>query len=133
MAIILAYPTVAAPTVQIILPDVEQLPASRPVRMRQVVHETDSGAIIVYSIGNPAVSVFSVHLYPLTIAQVADIQEFFRYDLPAVGVGGRAKVWQFQDSHGVVMNVRFAQDVIEPIQQSPATWAVSLTLRQEVS
>ncbi|GAB0057415.1 hypothetical protein SIID45300_01743 [Candidatus Magnetaquicoccaceae bacterium FCR-1] len=133
MSILLAYPSVAAPTAQVMLPDVEQLPASRPVRMRQTALETDSGVVSVYSIGNPAIGVFNLHLYPLTLSQAAAIVSFFRYDIANVGVGGRSKVWQLQDTSGTVYNVRFAQDTLEPMQQTPTTWSVTLTLRQEVS
>ncbi|MBF0192265.1 MAG: hypothetical protein HQL99_14160 [Magnetococcales bacterium] len=131
MVITLAYPSIASPTAQVVLPDVEQLPASRPVRMRQIVMETDAGAVVVYSVGNPSVGVFTVSLYPLTEAQAAAVKTFFASPSANAGVNGRAKSWQFRDSRGVVTTVRFAQDVLEPMQRTPNTWAVSLVLREE--
>ncbi|MBF0212280.1 MAG: hypothetical protein HQM00_01810 [Magnetococcales bacterium] len=131
MAIRLAYPTIAAPSCQVVLPDVEQLPASRPVRMRQTVLETDSGAAVVYTIGPPSVTVFTVTLYPLSATQADAIKSFFSSSSPAAGVNGRANAWQFQDSRGAIMTVRFVQDVLEPLQRSPNSWSVALTLRQE--
>ena len=44
--ITLAWPTVADPTVLIALPDVEKLPLSRPIRMKQAALETDGGGVV---------------------------------------------------------------------------------------
>ncbi len=52
MAITLAYPSLAAPSGSVVLPDVENLPSSRPVRVQQSVLETDAGGQIVIDHGN---------------------------------------------------------------------------------
>lgn len=127
MAITLACPILTS-SCRVVLPDVEQLPASRPVRTRQNVFETDAGEIAVYTVGASSVSVFNLILYPLTFAEAEAIKSFFA-SAPPFGVSGRAKTWQLQDSRGEVYTVRFQQDVIEPIQKSPNSWSVHLTVR----
>ncbi len=128
----LGFPTITAPTILVQLPDVEQLPRSRPVRVRQSVMESDAGAIIVYEIGKTAITIFTVDLYPLSTTHAQAIKQFFQSANPAVGVNGRANTFEFQDSTGSPLTVRFAQDVLEPKQITPNSWSVSLTLREEI-
>lgn len=127
--IILAYPDLAAATTQVQLPDVEQLPRSQPVRVRQNVFETDAGIVVVYDFGSQT-STFNVVLKPLSKTQAEAILAFFRLPIGSGGVNGRAGEWQLQDSTGVTSNIRFAQDVLEIQQLTANSWAVSLTLQK---
>lgn len=120
MSITLAHPTLAAPTTEIILPDIEQLPSRRPVRKFQSIFETDAGETVVYDLGDNR-SVFSINLYPLSKSQADAIQAF--YDTT---VNGQAETWQLRDSLGREYSLRFAQDVIEPVQQSINAYALTL-------
>jgi hypothetical protein len=127
----LAYPNIAAPTTLITLPDVEKLPLSRPVRLKQSAIETDGGELVVMDFGKK-VSVFTVSLYPLSKANADAIMDFFQNPTGSGGVNGRVAAWQFQDSSTTIHDVRFSQDVMETQQVTPATWRVMLTLRQVI-
>ncbi|MBF0339786.1 MAG: hypothetical protein HQL95_02330 [Magnetococcales bacterium] len=130
--ILLSSPTITSPIAQVELPDVEQMPASRPIRKRQLVLETDAGIVTTYEVGNATIGVFTMTLYPLSRDDAAAIYRFFSSADETVGVNGRAKTWQLRDSWGARLTVRFAQDVLEPIQRTPRTWQVSITLRQVI-
>jgi len=123
MSIILAYPDLFNPTVEIILPDCEKLPSSRPTRKLQAVFETDAGTSVVYDF-QASRSVFTLQLYPLSAAHITAIQSLFNDT-----VNAQAITWWLQDSFGNEYNVRFAQDVIEPMQRGVNAYAVTLTLR----
>jgi len=123
MSIILAYPDLFNPTVEIVLPDCEQLPSSRPTRKLQSVFETDAGTTVVYDFGASR-SVFTLQLYPLSTAHVTAIQSFFNDT-----VNAQATPWWLQDSFKNEYNVRFAQDVIEPMQRGVNAYAMTLTVR----
>ncbi|OOZ37447.1 hypothetical protein [Solemya velesiana gill symbiont] len=123
MSIVLAYPTLVAPTTEITLPDIEQLPSSRPVCKFQSVFETDAGETVVYDLGDNR-SVFSLNLYPLSQSQADAIKAFYE-----TIVNGQAISWQLRDSLGREYTVRFAQDVIEPVQQGVNAYALSITVR----
>lgn len=129
MSIILAYPSISAPQVSVVLPDCEQLPVSRPRRKYQQQFETDAGSVIVYDFGGSSRS-FSLSLYPLSQSQAAAIEDFFYKPLGGGGVNGRAGTWQLQDSLGRTYTVRFAQDVMEPQQRGPSAWDVAITVRE---
>ncbi|WP_167631557.1 hypothetical protein [Mariprofundus ferrooxydans] len=127
MSIILACPTLASPTAQVILPDVEKLPRSRPVRGRQNVFTTDAEVDVVYDFGGNT-EVFSMQLGPLSSTDAAAVKAFFTNPAPT-GVNKRALAWQLQDSDGITYNVTFAQDVMEP-QEIGVSWHnVSLTMK----
>jgi len=129
MSITLAYPTLASPTVSVVLPDVEQLPRQRPRRRLQRQLETDAGEEIVYDFGG-SVRQFSLRLYPLSAADAQAVESFFTNAIGSGGVNGRVGVWQLEDSIGTTYTVRFAQDVIEPVQRGPATYELTLTVRE---
>jgi len=123
MSIILAYPDLFIPTVEIVLPDCEQLPSSRPTRKLQTVFETDAGETVVYDF-QASRSVFTLQLYPLSADHVTAIQSFFNDT-----VNAQAITWELQDSKGNEYKVRFAQDVIEPMQRGVSAYAMTLTVR----
>ena len=123
MSIILAWPDLFNPAVEVVLPDVEQLPSSRPTRRLQAVYETDGGATVVYDFSADR-SVYTLQLYPLSAAHVNAIQSFFKDT-----VNAQAVAWWLQDSFGNEYNVRFAQDAIEPMQRGVSSYAVTLTMR----
>ena len=129
--ITLAYPTIAAPTVSVSLPDVERLPLSRPLRLRQRILETDAGDIIVYDFGAQN-STFTVRVSPISKTDADAIMAFFKNPIGSGGVNGRAAMFEFKDTAAVTRTVRFAMDVLQPQQRSPNAWDVSLTLREEI-
>jgi len=127
MLITLAFPTLAAPTALVSLPDVEHLPRSRPVRRFQTAFRTDAGADVIYDFGGKS-EVFTMKLSPLSKVHADAVRAFFDNASPN-GVDGRASTFQVQDSDGIIYTVRFAQDVMEP-QQIGVSWnEVSLTLK----
>ncbi len=128
MTIKLAYPTVASPTALVTLDDVENFPSSRPRRKLQRVFDTDAGSQVVYDYGDEN-RTFSITLYPLTTAEAGEIEDFFRLAEGSGGVNGRAGEWQFYDTLGDTYDVRFAQDVIDPIQVNSGIWRASITMR----
>jgi len=123
--IILAFPTLAAPTVLVSLPDVEQAFGLPPMRKRQSAFITDADTDVVYDFGSTQ-QVFDVALGPLSKTDADAVQSFF--DNPA-GANGRAAAWQLQRSDGSIYKVRFAQDVIEQQPVGVAWINIKLTLR----
>jgi len=127
VSITLAYPDLITPTALVVLPDVEQLPRSKPVRKFQTVFRTDAGNDVAYDFGGSS-EVFSMSLSPLTKTDADALRDFFNNASPN-GVNGRMSTFALMDSDGVVYTVRFAQDVME-IQQIGVAWhKATLTLK----
>lgn len=105
-----AHPTIAAPTVSVVLGDVEQKPTARPRRKLQSAFETDGGNQIIYSWGDE-VRVWTMRLYPLTKSE-RDAMDAFWNNVSPNGVDGRVESFQILDSYGDTYTVRFAMDVL---------------------
>lgn len=123
MSIILASPDLFNPTVEIVLPDCEQLPYSRPTRKLQSVFETDAGTTVVYDF-QASRQVFTLNLYPLSAAHVSAIQSLFNDT-----VNAQATPWWLKDSFDDEYNVRFAMDVCEAMLRGTSAYAMALTVR----
>jgi len=123
--ITLAFPSLAAPTVLVTLPDVEQRFGLPPLRKRQAAFITDALTDVIFDFGSDN-QVFTMVLGPLSNADADAVQSFFAN---SSGANGRVGAWQLQRSNGNIYNVRFAQDVIEQ-QPVGVSWInMSLTLR----
>ena len=123
MSITFAYPTIAAPTTTVVLGDIEGFPHSRPWRLLQSVFDTDAGTQVVYDHGDDYQAV-PITLFPLTTAEADSLVSFFK-----ITVNGRAKTFEFNDTAGDTYSVRFAQDVIDPMQVNFGVWSINIVMR----
>lgn len=123
MSITFAYPTIANPTVSVVLDDIEGYPHTRPWRIFQSAFDTDAATQVVYDHGDPYQAV-PLTLYPLTTAEVNALIKFFKNT-----VKGRALSFEIQDTAGDIYPVNFAQDVIDPMQTNIGIWSINIVLR----
>jgi len=123
----LAYPTATAPTVEVVLGDVESIPASRARRLYQTVARSVTGEATVYSWGTDR-RTFNVRLWPLSDAEASSVEAFYFLAEGAGGVNGQAGRWEFVDSFGLVYPVQFAMEVVDPRAIAPGRWEILVTL-----
>lgn len=120
-----SYPTVASPSTEVEIDNAKDtLPHSRGLRVYQVAFDTDAGEQLVYDWGDSS-RTFTVRIRLISESEKDALVSFYQ-----TTVNGRATAWQFQDALGDTYDVRFAQDVFEPLMNRPGFWDLDVTLRE---